>query len=232
MELVRGTSKPVVVLKGGQSPQGAKAAASHTASMAGNAEIMRHMFRQCGVIEVFDVNELMDIVRGFSKTRLLKEDSGTAIVTFSGGGGIITTDLLHARGLPVAELSPASLKALEEVFPPWMAPAHPVDIWPAIEQNGYPKVYGKAIEVLMHDPGVDSLFIHLFASRMETSYLDGLVTLKEECGKPVVAWCTGNGDKLKKFKGELEDMGIPVFEEMVRGADFLAAFKKHYRRKG
>jgi hypothetical protein len=83
----------------------------------------------------------------------------------------------------------------------------------------------------MNDPGVDSLFIHLFASRMETSYLDGLVTLKEKCGKPVVAWCTGNGDKLRAFKSELEDMGIPVFEEMVRGADFLAAFKKFYRMK-
>jgi len=230
MELVRSTNKPVVVLKGGQSPQGARAAASHTASMAGNAEIMRHMFRQCGVIEVFDVNELMDFVRGFSKTCLLKGDSGTAIVTFSGGGGIITTDLLHARGLPVAELSPSSLKALEEVFPPWMAPAHPVDIWPAIEQNGYPKVYRRCIEIMMHDPNVDSLIVHLFASRMETSYLHGLVALKEEYGKPVIAWCVGNGEKLKNFKRQLEDLGIPVFEEMVRGVDFLASFKKHCRR--
>ena len=232
MECARSTSKPIVMLKGGQSPIGARAAASHTASMAGDYTIMRHVFEQCGITEVFDINELMDMVRGFSKTRLLEHDAGTAIVTFSGGGGIITSDMLHARGLKVANLTPESLMALEEVFPEWMAPSHPVDIWPAIEKNGYQKVYARTIDILMNDPGVDSLIIHLFASRMDASYLWNLVTMKERCGKPVVAWCVGNGEKLGAFKAELEGMGIPVFEEMVRGVDFLAAFKRHVRKKG
>ncbi len=232
MECARSTAKPIVILKGGQSPAGAKAAASHTASMAGDYTIMRHVFEQCGVTEVFDINELMDMVRGFSKTRLLEHNAGTAIVTFSGGGGIITSDMLYARGLKVADLSPESLTALEEVFPEWMAPSHPVDIWPAIEKYGYQKVYARTIDILMNDPGVDSLIIHLFSSRMDASHLRGLVDMKERCGKPVVAWCVGNGEKLGTFKAELEDMGIPVFEEMVRGVDFLAAFKRHVRKKG
>ncbi len=228
MELARSTRKPIVLLKGGQSPAGAKAAASHTASMAGNHEILRHAFRQCGIIEVSDVNELMDFVRGFSKTQLLSHDAGTAIVSFSGAGGIITSDMLYKKGLPVAELTDESLKALEEVFPEWMAPSHPVDIWPAIEKFGYEKVYSRTIEILKNDPNVDSLIVHLFASRMKLEHIIDLVSMKDVHGKPVIAWITGNGEKLHTFKRELEDVGIPVFEEMTRGVDFLAAYKKFY----
>ncbi len=226
------SKKPIVMLKGGQSPAGARAAASHTASMAGDYTIMHHVFEQCGITEVHDIGELMDMVRGFSKTRLLSREAGTAILTFSGGGGIITSDLLHARGLPVADLSGESLRALQEVFPPWMAPSHPVDIWPAIEKFGYLKVYSQAIEILMNDPGVDSLIIHLFANRMQPSDVANLAAMKDRHGKPVAAWCVGTGKELSAFKAGLEDMGVPVFEEMTRAVDFLAAFKKHVRKKG
>lgn len=231
MALAKTTGKPIIILKGGQSPAGARAAESHTASMAGNHEVMRHAFRQCGIIEVSDVNELMDFVRGFSKTKLLSKEAGTAIVSFSGAGGIITSDLLYKKGLPVADLKKESLKALEEIFPDWMAPSHPVDIWPAIEKNGYAKVYSRAIEILMNDPGVDSLIIHLFASRMKVEHIANLITMKNVHGKPVAAWLTGNGEKLHAFKRELEDLGIPVFEEMTRGVDFLAALKEFFRYK-
>ena len=232
LKCARTSKKPIVMLKGGQSPAGARAAASHTASMAGDYAIMHHVFEQCGITEVRDIGELMDMVRGFSKTRLLSREAGTAILTFSGGGGIITSDLLHARGLPVADLSGESLRALQEVFPPWMAPSHPVDIWPAIEKFGYQKVYSRAIDTLMNDPGVDSLIIHIFASRMQPSDVENLATMKDRHGKPVAAWCVGTGKELGAFKAGLEDMGVPVFEEMTRAVDFLVAFKRHMRKKG
>ena len=69
LKLCTSTNKPIVILKGGQSPAGAQAAASHTASMAGNYTITSNAFRQAGIIEAFDVNELMDLLRGFSKKR-------------------------------------------------------------------------------------------------------------------------------------------------------------------
>lgn len=231
IECARSSTKPIVMLKGGQSPAGAKAARSHTASMAGNYAVMKHLFRQCGIIEVHDVNEFMDFVRGFSKTHRLNHEGGTAIATFSGAGGIVTSDLLHAHGLPLADLSPESFKALEEVFPEWMAPSHPVDLWPAIEKNGYKKVYGRSIEILMRDPKVDSLMVQIFSSRMEASDVSQLATLKEELGKPVVAWCVGIGEQHHAFRKGLEGMGIPVFEEMARGVSFLAAFKRYAKRR-
>ncbi|HHO76312.1 MAG TPA: hypothetical protein ENN05_07770 [Deltaproteobacteria bacterium] len=231
VKLCKSTRKPIVILKGGQSPAGTKAAASHTASMAGNYTITSHAFRQAGIIEVFDVNELMDFLRGFSKTRSYKNTKGTAIVSFSGAGGIITSDLLYKQDIPVAEPAPETFASLQEVFPQWMPPSHPVDIWPAIEKNGFEKVYTHIINTLMHDENVDSLIIHMLANRMSTLYLKDLARLKDLLGKPVIVWLTGTGEGLVSFRKDLEDMDIPVFEEMNRGVCFLSAARRHFNRR-
>jgi acyl-CoA synthetase (NDP forming) len=231
MDLCKSTNKPVVILKGGQSPAGAMAAQSHTASMAGNYTLMSHAFRQVGIIEVFDANEFTDLLRGFSKISGYKDTGGTAIITFSGAGGIITSDLLYNHGLPAAELSLDTLTSLQEVFPEWMPPSHPVDIWPAIERNGYKKVYTHVIKTLMHDDNVNSLILHMLPNRMDISYLEELAPLKNSLGKPVIAWLTGTGKRLVDFRSQLEDIGIPVFEEMGRGVRFLQAARQHFDKK-
>jgi acetyltransferase len=103
LDLISDASKPVVVLKGGRSPQGARAAMSHTASLASDHAIVSSALRQAGAVEVTDVNELMDVLRGFSKTGRCNHagKTGTAVLTFSGGGGIVTTDLLNDAGVPL-----------------------------------------------------------------------------------------------------------------------------------
>ena len=232
LDLCRSTNKPIVVLKGGQSPSGARAAASHTASMAGNYTITNHAFKQAGIIEVFDINELSDLLRGFSKTHSYANTTGgTGIITFSGAGGIVTSDQLFKENLPVAELSQDTFNSLQEVFPPWMPPSHPADIWPAIEQHGYEKVYKHVITTLMHDENVDSLIVHIYANRMDITYLQEMAILKDTLEKPVVGWLTGNGGRLFELRRQLEDIGIPVFDEMIRGVNFIRAAKQHFNKK-
>jgi len=231
MKLCRSTKKPVVVLKGGRSPSGARAAVSHTASLAGNYAIMKHAFKQSGVIPAYDFNELMDLLRGFSKTGHSKNGGGTAIISFSGGGGIVTADFLHDFDLPLASLSEETLRSIKKVFPVWMDPSNPVDIWPAVEKNGIETVYSTVIDAVMHDSAVDSLIVHVFSGRCDSSVFRPLSRLKEELGKPVIAWLLGTGDSSSEFKRDLEDMGIPVFEEMSRGVRFLQAVKQHYDKK-
>lgn len=230
LELARSTDKPIIVLKGGRTPYGAQAAMSHTASLAGDYTIMCHAFRQAGVIPVCDVHELMDFVRGFSKTHRIAHSAGTAVVSFSGGAGIVTADFLHDYDLPLARLSPETLTAMKEVFPNWMDPSNPVDLWPAIEQHGIQHVYEKVIPALMRDEGVDSVVIHIFAARMQGEDLKALATLKEELGKPVVVWMVGLDQPLKTLRKEIEDLDIPVFEEIGRGVSFLSAAKRHAQR--
>ena len=232
LRLSSSSPKPIVLLKGGKSPAGARAAASHTASLAGDHTIMRHALSQAGIIEVNDPHELMDLLRGLSKIEAWRPSGGTGIVTFSGAGGIITADLLHREGLALAELSPATMATIQGVFPDWMPPSHPVDIWPAIEQNGHEKVHATVLEAVMRDPGVDSLILQMFTSHMDTSCLQRIAELGRELDKPFLVWITGIGQSYHTLRGTLEDRGIPVFEEMHRGVSFLANTRRYYLRQG
>jgi acetyltransferase len=189
--------------------------------------------KQAGIIEVLDLNELMDFLRGFSKIKSFNmlDNAGTAVVTFSGGGGIVTSDMLYESGLSLAALSQDTLAALKTVYPPWMEPSNPADIWPAIEHSGVSKVYTTVSEAVMHDPGVDSIIMHIFTSMVDSSIFIDLSRLKDELGKPVVAWLAGIGDQLKACRSILEDLGIPVFDEMGRGVTVLAALKSHFQKE-
>jgi acetyltransferase len=233
LSIASGTDKPIVLVKGGRSPGGAKAAMSHTASMAGNYRILQSAMKQAGVIEATDFNEMMDILKGFSKTRSFSsfDTAGTVVVTFSGGGGIVTSDMLYESGLSLAELNEETLAALKTVFPPWMDPANPVDIWPAIEYSGVEKVFSKVSEAVMKDPGVNSVIIHIFAFGIQGTFFNNLAKLKDDLGKPVVVWLAGLGDYMKECRTILEDLGIPVFDEMSRTVSVLSALKSHFQRQ-
>ncbi len=139
--LAKKTNKPIIVLMGGRSAKGAKAAQSHTASLSGNYRVTSGAFRQAGIIEAFDPAELTDIARAFSKKMPFHTGKGTAILTFSGGAGTITTDLMDDCGLELAKLSDETLSSIAELFPPWNKPDHPLDLWIAIERHGFEKVF-------------------------------------------------------------------------------------------
>ena len=128
---------------GGRTHEGAKAAKSHTASLSGNYSVTSGAFRQAGIIEAFDPAELTDMARAFSKKMTYHPGKGTAILTFSGGAGTITTDLMDDCGLKLAKLSDKTLSSIAELFPPWNKPDHPLDLWIAIERHGFEKVFQK-----------------------------------------------------------------------------------------
>jgi acyl-CoA synthetase (NDP forming) len=234
LNLARSTDKPVVVLKAGRSAAGAKAAMSHTASLSGAETVYRGAFRQSGIVRVYDLHELMDFARGFSKIETFPPTGGTAVVTFSGGAGIVTADLLSDYGISLAELSGTTIDAMKEFFPPWMQPAHPLDLWPAVELNGLAPVYLKAAEALMKDDGVGSLLIETFAWELTPpDFLTEIGAMKKKYGKPVVLWITGGSAAMAKFSAAAEKADMPVFAEIGRCAAFLAGVKRHFtaRRK-
>ncbi|TAL32193.1 MAG: hypothetical protein EPN93_16385 [Spirochaetes bacterium] len=233
LDLARATAKPVVVLKAGRSPGGARAAMSHTASLSGEEAVYEGAFRQAGVVPVYDMHELMDFVRGFSKTTAFTARRGTAIATFSGGAGIVSADLLADHGLDLAELSPETIAEIGTVFPEWMRPSHPVDLWPAVELNGLEPVYTRAVEALMKDEGVDSLIVETIAWDLTTTaYLSKIAAMKRRYGKPVALWMIGINVSQDSFREAAEAEGIPVFTEISRCAAFLAGVKAHFSKKG
>ncbi|MBC7228934.1 MAG: CoA-binding protein [Actinobacteria bacterium] len=212
--------KPLVVLKGGRCEESARAALSHTASLAGSDEVVDGALRQAGVIRVEDFQELMNLGKAFSihpDPFRLSTPGGdcVAVITVTGGGGVVLTDLLRASGLRVPPLERRTLEFLRrEVFPDWMAPSNPVDIWPAIEQRGF-AAFGDSIKAVLDDAGVDGVILLPFASRMiEYFPFEEIGEAVRESGKAMVSWMFGDLRYFDTMEERLRDYGIPVYQDL------------------
>lgn len=232
ISLARKTKKPIIVLMGGRSVQGAKAAQSHTASLSGNYKIASSAFRQAGILEVFDPAELTDMARAFSKKMPYRPGRGTAVLTFSGGAGTITTDLMEDKGLELANLSPKTLDTIAELFPVWNKPDHPLDLWIAIEQHGFEKVFRRSLDAVMDDSAVDSIIFHAYATPLiKQEFFNELTASIKRHKKPVVLWIEGRKDFAEYLRGQAEQAGLPAFREMSRCVDVMKGIKFHFLKK-
>lgn len=117
--------KPIIVLKAGRSPEGAKAAASHTGALGGSDANYEAAFAQCGVIRVDTMGELFDLATAFSKQPV--PSGGVVIVSNAGGPAIISTDSCSRYELKMADIS-SIRDEISKVIPPYGSPRNPVDI--------------------------------------------------------------------------------------------------------
>jgi acetate---CoA ligase (ADP-forming) len=227
IELCRQCPKPVVVLKGGKSAKGAAAAMSHTASLAGNHKVLAGVLKQAGVCEADDFKQMTDICR--SLAIYPQRPSGTgrvAVLTFSGGAGIVGADFMDRLNLTVAELSELTKSALQKNFPAWMPADNPVDIWPAIEMNMSKDVdvYRESMKAVLADPGVDAVLLMAFAGNARlTVNLATICAQAKAAGKPLFIWLLGERNASFDFQKEAMSLGVPVFQELYRAVECLAA---------
>ncbi len=143
-KLTRELKKPVLVLKSGRSPEGAKAAMSHTGALMGSDEIYDALLRQSGAIRVDTMEELFDYATAFSKQPLPRD--GLAIVSNAGGPAIISTDACSRMGIKMADISSVR-KKIDAVIPPWGSSRNPVDI---VGDADYARFEGVLGHVLSH----------------------------------------------------------------------------------
>jgi len=224
LELCRRSAKPIVVLKGGKSPGGAAAARSHTASMAGNGAVVSGALAQVGVVEATGFKQMMDFCRTLAEyPRVPATVRGrVAILTYSGGSGIVSADGLDALGVPLARLADDTLAEIKQVFPDWMPVSNPVDLWPAVEQHGAQKVFSAAARAVLADPGVDALFIHAFAGGFALEVdLTEIAAEARRRGKPVICWLLGAREPSRRFQVATQALGIPVLREIPRAVECL-----------
>ncbi len=109
--------KPLIILKAGNTEQGKRAAESHTAHLTGDYDIYRAAFRQCGVIEVEDVHEAIDMVRCVMNGRVPK-GRRTVVMGGSGGAAAMFSDKADEVGLTLSALAPETTAALKASLPP------------------------------------------------------------------------------------------------------------------
>ncbi len=225
---------PIVTLKTGRSPAGAKAAASHSGSMAGEDRIADSAIRKPGIIRATETQEMFDLVRGFVRLPPMK-GRRVAVVTLSGAGGIVSLDAMHAWGLKPASLSHATLQGVQELSPPWMPISNPMDIWPALMKHGMKKVYRIALRDALRDPSVDGvLCLALGLKPAEQAMLgteDLIQELSETADKPIVAWFYGPDAAETRARLEQKGRALAVgsLERGVRVLSHMARFEERKR---
>jgi acetyltransferase len=143
-------NKPILAVKSGRTPAGARAASSHTGSLAGGEHAVDALMRQCGVIRAASIGELLDLMAAFSRCPL-PQGNRVVVLTNAGGPGIMATDSLLSEGMRIAALSPETLDDLRAFLPPEASVQNPVDMIASARAQDY----RRALEVLLADPAVD-----------------------------------------------------------------------------
>jgi acetyl coenzyme A synthetase (ADP forming)-like protein len=165
--------KPIVAVKSGRTVAGARAASSHTGSLASLDIAADALFRQAGVIRVSTLEELFDVTALLANQPLPQGDR-VAVVTNAGGPAILAVDALVSQGLRVPEFSPGLQAHLHSFLSDEAAVANPVDM---IAAAG-PEQYRQAIEVLLASDEVDSL-ITLFVPASDVGVSETAIAIRE-----------------------------------------------------
>jgi acetate---CoA ligase (ADP-forming) len=216
---------PLLLTKIGRSEAGARAAASHTASLAGSYQGYRAMFRRHGLIEGDDTEQLVDLAAGFAFCHdRLPRGPRVAVLTPSGGGGGWMADALAAAGLEVPTLGAATRAAIDKHLPSYGTSANPVDVTAqAIRAVGYARL----LEMIVADDGIDAVVVVM--SGRSTAVLsedrENLLRLAARLDKPVLFW--SYTVPARRNVEILAEAGIPLFTNMVNCARCLGAMVEY-----
>lgn len=225
--------KPVLIMKVGRSSSGSRAAASHTGSMAGSDIIYDAFFRQTGIIRIDNFTDLIAFTPLF-QTGKLPRGRNTAIISTSGGAGVVLTDLCESVGLNVVPLGEETRKKMDSVLPFFASSRNPVDLTAAFLTE--PTITSVVLRALCEDPDIDIII--------------GSLNFPLPADHPVVGEIIdicSNTDKLVlispfRFPGapmdlpllEFKRAGIPViFETMdaIKAISNLVTYKENLKKR-
>lgn len=226
--------KPVILLKGGISERGAKAALSHTGSIAGSAMVARAAFAQKGIIRVDGIEELFDIATVFADVEKPARD-GIGILTTSGAAGVLITDRCEQYGLNLAPLTQATRERLLSALPEFGSVANPVDL--TAQMINEPEIFTRALDIFLEDETVGLVIIMftMVTEKLADICAAKLVEAVPKSSKPVVVcWMA---TKLADPQIEIvRQARIPVFETPYRCVRAVNALVKYHQflseRKG
>ena len=211
--------KPVIIIKGGRTEQGASAAHSHTAALAGSAEAYEAVFRQFGFVIANDLDELIAYAKIFD-TQPLTTGNRIGMITNGGGMGVLATDALYKNGLRLAELSEESKKTLRKSMPPIVNIRLPLDIGGDADD----KRFAAALDAVSNDPNVDALMvITLFQTPGADSRVASMLIHRSmETKKPIIVVSPG-GSYAQVHNDMMESSGVPVYDSEDLAAKSLRA---------
>jgi acyl-CoA synthetase (NDP forming) len=194
--------KPTIILKAGRTPAGSKAAASHTGSLAGeNDLIFDGMIKQTCAIRAQNMDEFFDPAKSFEFLTLPKGKQ-LAIITLSGGEGVMATDSCGMHGFELAALGQDTYQRLRTVFPPWEIPLNPFDAGVCMEFHLSDLIsFFQTLSAIAQDENVDCTIMQMppnlfnpdlpedMTATPREQFVQWLISVKEY-GKPFALWCS------------------------------------------
>jgi len=216
-------SKPILAIKSGRTPQGAKAASSHTGSLMGSDEVYDAIFAQAGVLRVDSVEELFNFAIGFAN-QPLPQGNRVVVVTNAGGPGIMATDACVRYGLEMATLEPSTIQKLKTVLPPTANFSNPIDVIGDAQHERYEA----ALHTVVEDPNVDALIVILTPQAMTDieEIAKVIVSLDRKTNKPVLTCFMGIVDVSPGVK-ILEENYVPHYSFPEDAARTLGAMHRY-----
>ena len=222
----RALGKPLVVVKVGRYAAGAKAAISHTGSLAGSDRAYGGVFRQKGIVRTYDVDAMLDAIDAL---RISKVPAGPriGIVTQSGGAGVLMADRAEEIGLEVAQLTDETKDGLRRVIPAFGATGNPVDI--TAQFIAEPLLLRDALELVMRDPNVDIAVFYLgLMDHAVQAVAESLQAAASLSDKPLlVAWAAAPPAAHEL----LRQAGICMLPGATRAIDAARALVEHMRAR-
>lgn len=219
-------SKPVLVLKAGRMPEGARAAASHTGALAGADDVYDAAIRRAGMLRVLTTEDMFAAVETLAHART-RGGSRLAIMTNGGGPGVMAADALGAAGGTLPALSAATLASLDAVLPPTWSRANPVDIIGDAPVQRYLDTLG----VLLDDPDNDAvLFIHAPTAIVPSAEIARAVAPLAKAASRNVLGCWLGGDGVAEARHIFAAAGIPAYatpEEAVSAFMQIAQYRRN-----
>jgi acetyltransferase len=231
--------KPVIILKVGRSTAGARAAASHTGSLAADDAVVDAAFRQAGIVRVANVDEMFDVAISFANMPLPKGNR-VAIVSEGGGDNSVAADNADHFGLKVPVLPQTVQEKIRPFLLPGMPASNPIDYGGTAEEN--PDMINKVVEVLMQEESVDAVYMTGFfggfkeiiaphVGELEEKTSRELVRLMRQHEKPIAVHTSFAHAPFPSMK-ILNENGILLTPSSERAAQCLACMAKFAARRG
>ncbi len=214
--------KPIIALKAGRTIFGAKAASSHTGSLAGSDKVYDAIFDQCGVIRGDTLEEIFDYVKGFSSQPLPK-GKNVAIITNSGGPGILATDSCIHYGLNIAPLSKKTKNTLKSILPPTASLNNPIDLIAEAQHEQYEAT----LKAMLNQNNIHSALVILTPTAFTEveKVAKSIIKVSRRIKKPIVSCFLGVYDVSKGIE-LLEENQIPDYRFPESSARALAEMSK------
>ncbi len=218
-------NKPVILWKVGLTPEGSRAASSHTGALAGSREIWDSVVRQTGAVPVVGLEALADTLMGFS---LLPRNLGDRMAILSGPGGlaVAAAEACGAEGLRLADLSDETRSTLSEFIPPTgTSLGNPIDV--GLSASLEMDIYVQAARNLAADPGVDAVAVVGAGLSPETNqiYVESMIQARQDFQKPFLIINIPGFDP--QLAQEICQAGVPFFSSAERAMNVYARVRQY-----